>query len=47
MGRGIIAPLILNMELDGGEFSASRSSRFSTHGIGGWVCLGGGLDAGG
>jgi hypothetical protein len=24
--------------------SASRCSHFSTHGIGGWVCLGGGLE---
>jgi len=29
MGRGIIAPLILNMELGGGELLASRHGRFT------------------
>jgi len=44
MGRGVIAPLILNMVLDGGELSALRHGRFTLweeppgiHLIGGWM----------
>jgi hypothetical protein len=44
LGIGGIAPLILWSALDGGEWSASRASRFNpreratcTHWIGGWV----------
>jgi hypothetical protein len=44
LGSGGIAPLILTSELEGGEWSASRSGRFTprerapgTHWVGGWV----------
>jgi hypothetical protein len=43
--RGCIAPLFLNLALDGGEWLASRYCRFNTknkapgtHYVGGWVC---------
>jgi hypothetical protein len=51
-GSGGIAPPFLNSALDGGEWSVSRSSRFtpgervpSSHSIGGWVGLRSGPDA--
>jgi hypothetical protein len=51
-GSGSIAHAFLNLALDGGEWSVSRSGRFTpreialgTHWIGGWVGLRAGLDA--
>jgi hypothetical protein len=51
-GSGCIAPCILDLGTNGGEWSASRPGRFTprerafgTHWIGGWVGPGAGLDA--
>jgi len=48
-GSGCLAPFILNPALEGGEWSASPSSRFipensGTNSVGNWVSLRSGLD---
>jgi hypothetical protein len=52
MGNGSIAPLFLSSTLDGGEWQASRPSRFipgeiapGIHWPGGWLCPKAGLGA--
>jgi hypothetical protein len=51
-GSGIIGPPFLNLALDGGEFSASRSRHFNpeeigrgTHRIRSWVSISNGMNS--